>query len=243
MQRWKELWETNPESMEARRKRGVEKRKRNCYKYKEQLWKYFVSDDPGTEITPEYLNRICYHFVTEKRNQGNWTKLQSFKRFLTKYGFIKWDSERDLYLNCYKIERLEEIRAEADRRRAEEEAQRIRNEAQQAEEERLRLERLEADRVQREAQRAEPKPPQAHRETQPQQGGQSGLTDLRQLKLKRRNAINSISFYKTQSEKETDQAKLEKCLHLIEIYNQHLSQFDLEISKLENCGEKLSVEN
>lgn len=285
LQRWKELWETNPESMELRRKRGVEKRRRNCNKYKDHLWNYFVSDDPGTEITPEYLNRICYHFVNEKRNQGSrWTKLKSFKRFLTKNGFIKYDFERDLYLNCHKIKRLEEIRVETDRRRAEEEAQRIRDEAQRAEDERLRLEQIETYKVRREAQhiegeaqqakkkreaverweaekaereaqqrhreaepqQAEAKPPQAHRETQPQQGTQaeqSVVSDLRLLKLKRRNALNQVQFYKIQSEKETDQAKLEKCLHLLELYNEHLSRFDLEISKLENCGEKLSVEN
>ncbi len=241
LQRWKELWKTNPESMELRRKRGVEKRRRNCNKYKDHLWNYFVSDDPGTEITPEYLNRICYHFVNEKRNQGSrWAKLKSFKRFLTKNGFIKYDFERDLYLNCHKIKRLEEIRVETDRRRAEDEAQR-------AEDERLRVERVKAFSGQREAQQtpqqAVAKPPQAHRETQPQQAEQSVVSDLRLLKLKRRNALNQVQFYKIQSEKETDQAKLEKCLHLLELYNEHLIRFDLEISKLENCGEKLSVEN
>ena len=257
LQRWKELWKTNPESMELRRKRGVEKRRKNCSKYKDHLWNYFVSDDPGTEITPEYLNRICYHFVNEKRNQGSkWTKLKSFKRFLTKYGFIKWDSERDLYFNCHKIKRLEEIRVETDRSRAADEAQR-------AEDERLRLERLEADRVQREAQQAEDerlrvervkafsgqgkpqqaeaKPPQAHWVTQPQQAGQSAVSNLRRLKLLREHSIKSMSEYMRQAEKEADTAKLEKCQQMVEIYNNLLGKYELEISELENCGEKLSV--
>jgi hypothetical protein len=63
---------------------------------------------------------------------------------------------------------------------------------------------------------------------------------LRQLKLKRRHALNSILFYKIQSEKETNPTKLERCLQLLEVYNEHLSRFDLEISKLEKCEAKCS---
>ena len=254
LQRWKELWKTNPESMELRRKRGVEKRRRNCNKYKDHLWNYFVSDDPGTEITPEYLNRICYHFVNEKRNQGSrWTKLKSFKRFLTKYGFIKYDFERDLYLNCHKIKRLEEIRVETDRRRAEEEAQRIKDEAQRAEDERLRLERLEADRVQRatqqgeaqqrnreaEPQQAVAKPPQAHRETQPQQGTQAEPSELERLKKMRERTLMVLKNTKDRAEKNTNRDYIEGFEQTIAGLNERLVRTDLEISELENCEAKL----
>jgi len=261
LQRWKELWETNPESMEARRKRGVEKRRKNCGKYKDHLWNYFVSDDPGTEITPEYLNRICYHFANEKRNQGSkWTKLKCFKRFLTKYGFIKWDSERDLYFNCYKIKRLEEIRVETDRSRAA-------DEAQQAEDERLRLERLEADRVQREArqaedeaqqaererlrverakafsgqrepQQAEVKPPQAHRETQSQQGTQAEPSELERLKDLR---VRRLRFLDGVRKEVLDHPERSHAWEpIIEKGKLFIADLEIKISELEKCEAKCS---
>ena len=240
LQRFKELWKTNPESMELRRKRGVEKRRKNCNKYKDHLWNYFVSDDPGTEITPEYLNRICYHFVNEKRNQGSkWTKLKSFKRFLTKNGFIKYDFERDLYFNCHKIKRLEEIQVETDRRKAEAEAQRIKDEAQQAEDERLRLERLEADRVQREAQQAVAKPPQAHRETQSQQGTQAEPSELERLKDLR---VRRLRFLDSVRKEVLDHPEQSHAWEpIIEKGKLFIADLEIKISELEKCEAKLSV--
>ena len=227
LQRWKELWETNPESMELRRKRGVEKRRRNCNKYKDHLWNYFVSDDPGTEITPEYLNRICYHFVNEKRNQGSkWTKLKSFKRFLTKNGFIKYDFERDLYFNCHKIKRLEEIRLETDRRKAEEEAQRAEDE------------RLEADRVQREAQQAVAKPPQAHRETQPQQGTQAEPSELERLKDLRVRRLRFLDSIRKEVLNHPEQSHAWE--PIIEKGKLFIADLEIKISELENCEAKCS---
>lgn len=269
LQRWKELWETNPESMELRRKRGVEKRRKNCGKYKDHLWNYFVSDDPGTEITPEYLNRICYHFANEKRNQGSkWTKLKSFKRFLTKNGFIKYDFERDLYFNCYKIKRLEEIRAETDRSRAEDEQRRVEREAQQAEDERLRLERLEAYKVEREAQRikdeaqqaederlrvervkafigqgkpqqAEAKPPQAHRETQPQQGTQAEPGELQRLKDLRVQRLRFLDSIRKEVLDHPEQSHTWE--PIIEKGKLFIADLEIKISELEKCEAKLSV--
>ena len=242
LQRFKELWRTNPESMELRRKRGVEKRKRNCNKYKDELWNYFVNDNPEVEISPESLNRICYHFVNEKRNQGSkWTKLKSFKRFLTKYGFIKWDSERDLYLNCYKIKRLEDIRVETDRKKAEDEAQRIRDEAQQAEDERLRVERLEADRVQREAQRAEWEAQRIRDEAQRAEAKR--IKDLNFYKEVKAYAIERLdNFRKEVNDCNDPKLKLDRD-NFIRRIEDNLIKYDKLISELENCGEKLSVEN
>jgi len=238
LQRWKELWETNPESMELRRKRGVEKRRKNCNKYKDHLWNYFVSDDPGTEITPEILKRICYHFINEKRNRGKWTKLKSFKRFLTKHGFIKWDFERDIYFNCYKIKRLEEIRLETDRRKAEDEAQRIREEAQRAEDERLRLERLEADRVQREAQQSIAKPPQAHRETQPQQGTQAEPSELERLNDLR---VRRLRFLDSVRKEVLDHPEQSHAWEpIIEKGKLFIADLEIKISELEKCEAKCS---
>jgi multidrug efflux pump subunit AcrA (membrane-fusion protein) len=244
--------------MELRRKRGVERRILNCDKYFDKLFALFVHE-LGEEISPEQLNRICYDIINEKRNRGKWTKLKSVKRYLTKYRLIKYDFERDIYLNWRKIKHQEKERAEADQRKAEAEAQRIKDEAQRAEDERLRLERLEADRVQREAQRirdeaqraererlkAEPqqavaKPSQAHRETQSQQVGLPRF-NLRQLKLLRDSAVRSVSEYEIKSEKETDQAKLEKCLQFVEVYKRLVSKYELEISELEKYEAKLSV--
>ena len=228
LQRWKELWETNPESMELRRKRGVEKRRKNCNKYKDHLWNYFVSDDPGTEITPEYLNRICYHFVNEKRNQGSkWTKLKSFKRFLTKNGFIKYDFERDLYFNCHKIKRLEEIQVETDRRRAEDEAQRIRDEAQRAEDERLRLERLEADRVEREAQQA-------------QQAEAKRIKTLETLKKQKVDGLKLLDTLRIERDECNDPTLKPNKDSFIRRIEEILIGYDKKISELENCEAKCS---
>jgi len=227
LQRWKEHWKTNPESMEARRKGAVEKRKRKCNNYKDHLWNYFVSDDPGTEITPEILKRICYHFINEKRNRGKWTKLKSFKRFLTKHGFIKWDFERDIYFNCYKIKRLEEIRLETDRRKAEDEAQRIREEAQRAEDERLRLERLEADRVQREAQQA-------------QQAEAKRIKDLNYYKRVRESAIELLDKVRIgANDCNEPKLKLDRDNFINRIEND-ITKYDKQISELEKCEAKCS---
>lgn len=227
LQRFKYGWDTNPESMELRRKRAVEKRRKNCSKYKDHLWNYFVSDDPGTEITPEYLNRICYHFVNEKRNQGSkWTKLKSFKRFLTKHGFIKYDFERDLYFNCHKIKRLEEIRVETDRSRAADEAQR-------AEDERLRLERLEADRVQREAQRIRDEAQRA--EAKPTQAEPSELQRLKDLRAQRLRFLDSI---RKQVLDHPEQSHAWE--PIIEKGKLFIADLEIKISELENCEAKCS---
>ena len=251
MQRWKEHWKTNPKSMEARRKGAVEKRKRKCNNYKDHIWNYFVSDDPGTEITPEILKRICYHFINEKRNRGKWTKLKSFRRFLTKHGFIKWDFERDIYFNCYKIKRLEEIRAETDRSRAEDEQRRVEREAQQAEDERLRAQRLEADRVQRatqqgeaqqrhrepEPQQAEAKPPQAHRETQSQQGTQAEPSELERLKGLRVQRLRFLDSIRKQVLDHPEQSHAWE--PIIEKGKLFIADLEIKISELENCEAKL----
>jgi hypothetical protein len=253
LQRFKELWKTNPESMEARRKRGVEKRIQNCDKYFEKLWALFVHQ-LGEEISPEQLNRICYDMINEKRNRGKWTKLKSIKRYLTKYRLIKYDFERDIYLNWRKIKHQEKERAEAERIKAEEEARRIREEAQRAEDERLRLERLEADRVQREAQQAEAqqrhrepepqqaevKPPQAHRETQPQQGTQAEPSELERLKKMREKQLGFHSFFLAEAEKDTNPANAESWKRNNEKRRLLIADLEIKISELENCEAKCS---
>jgi hypothetical protein len=228
LQRFKYGWDTNPESMELRRKRAVEKRSRDCRRDREKLYKYFVFQQSFSEISPEILEHICYQIRNGKSGQSKLSKIKSIRRYLTLYGFIKYDSERDLYLNCYKIEHEEKERAEADQRKAE--AQRIRDEAQRAERERLKAE----------PQQAVAKPPQAHRETQSQQVGLPRF-NLRQLKLLRDSAVRSVSEYEIKSEKETDQAKLEKCLQFVEVYKRLVSKYELEISELEKYEAKLSV--
>ena len=132
LQRWKELWETNPESMELRRKRGVEKRSRDCKRARDTIYRYFVFEQSLNEITPENLERICYQIKNRRRGQGKWSKIKSVRRYLTRYGYIKYDFERDLYLNCYKIDRLEEIRLETEQRKAEAEARRSEPKSPQA---------------------------------------------------------------------------------------------------------------
>ena len=235
LQRWKELWETNPKSMEARRKRGVERRRKNCSKYKDHLWNYFVSDDPGTEITPEYLNRICYHFVNEKRNQGSkWTKLKSFKRFLTKYGFIKYDFERDLYLNCHKIKRLEEIRVETDRRKAEDEQRRVELEAQQEAQQ-------EAQRIKEEARQAEWEAYRIEREAQ--QAVAKRIKDLNFYKEVRVTTIEVLDKLRKEASECNDPKLKPNRDNFINKMEKGLTKYDKLISELENCGEKLSVEN
>ena len=241
LQRWKELWETNPESMEARRKRGVEKRIQNCDKYFEKLWALFVHQ-LGEEISPEQLNRICYDIINEKRNRGKWTKLKSIKRYLTKYRLIKYDFERDIYLNWRKIKHQEKERAEAERIKAEEEARRIREEAQRAEDERLRLERLEADRVEREAQRirdeaqqAEAKPPQAHRETQSQQVTQAEPSELERLKQRRAGWIMGLKIKQGFLKDCTYQPHIEQYEDSIKRLSEGIEDLDKQISELEKC--------
>jgi hypothetical protein len=201
--------------MEARRKGAVEKRKRKCNNYKDHIWNYFVSDDPGTEITPEILKRICYHFINEKRNRGKWTKLKSFRRFLTKHGFIKWDFERDIYFNCYKIKRLEENRAETDRRKAEDEQRR----------------------VEREAQQAEAKPPQAHRETQSQQGTQAEPSELERLKGLRVQRLRFLDSIRKQVLDHPEQSHAWE--PIIEKGKLFIADLEIKISELENCEAKL----
>jgi hypothetical protein len=244
LQRFKELWKTNPESMEARRKRGVEKRIQNCDKYFEKLWALFVHQ-LGEEISPEQLNRICYDIINEKRNRGKWTKLKSIKRYLTKYRLIKYDFERDIYLNWRKIKHQEKERAEAERIKAEEEAQRIRDEAQRAEDERLRLERLEADRVQREAQRirdeaqqAVAKPPQAHRETQSQQGTQAEPSELERLNDLR---VRRLRFLDSVRKEVLDHPEQSHAWEpIIEGGKLFIADLEIKISELEKCEAKCS---
>jgi len=233
LQRFKNAWKDYPESMELRRKRGVEKRSRKCKLYRDNLFKYFVYEQPLTEFSPEILERICYDIRNEKRDQGKWAKIKSIKRFLTKYGFIKYEEERDLYLNCYKIKRAEEERAESDRRNA-----------QRKEEERLKLGQAEAEKLEREAQQrhreVEPKPTQAHRVTQPQQGTQADPGELERLKGLRDRAIKSLTWSISEAEKETDPTRAQGWRQGIAIYKERLSKIDLEISDLEKCGKKLS---
>lgn len=224
LQRFKELWKTNPESMEARRKRGVERRILNCDKYFDKLFALFVHE-LGEEISPEQLNRICYNIINEKRNRGKWTKLKSVKRYLTKYRLIKYDFERDIYLNWRKIKHQEKERAEADRRKAEAEAQQAETLADYAEDE---------------AQRIEAKATQAHRETQSQQGTQAEPSVLGRLKIARERIIKSLNWSISEAEKDTNPARSQGWQRAIEVSKERLRKTDLQISELEKCEAKCS---
>jgi hypothetical protein len=237
LQSFKRGWETNPESMELRRKRAVEKRSRTCRRDRENIYRYFVFEYSLNEITPENLERICYQIKNRRRGQGKWSKIKSVRRYLTLYGFIKYDSERDLYLNCYKIEHEEKERAETDQRKAEAEQRRVEQEAQRAEDERLRAQRLEADRVQREAQQAVAKPPQAHRETQPQQGTQDKPSELEGLKKSLEYRLGLLNWASTEAKKDIDPKAWEG---IIENTKRVIAKLELKISELENCEAKCS---
>lgn len=257
LQSFKKGWDTNPESMESRRKRGVAKHSLARRRDREKLYRYFVFEYSLNEITPENLEHICHQIRNGKRGRGKWTKIKSIRRHLTLYGFIKYDFERDLYLNCYKIDHEEKERAEADQRKAQAEQYKVEREAQQeaqrAEDEQLRAQRLEADRVQRatqqgeaqqrhreaEPQQAVAKPPQAHRETQPQPISQSGLTELERLKQMRERTLMVLKNTKERAEKNTNQDYIEGFEQTIAVLNERLVRTDLEISKLENCEAKL----
>ena len=241
LQRFKYGWDTNPESMELRRKRAVEKRSRDCRRDREKLYKYFVFQQSFSEISPEILEHICYQIRNGKSGQSKLSKIKSIRRYLTLYGFIKYDSERDLYLNCYKIEHEEKERAEADQRKAEAEAQRIRDEAQRAERERLYRERLEADRVQREAQQAVAKPPQAHRETQSQQGTQAEPSELERLKQRREGWIMGLKIKQGFLKDCTYQPHIEQYEESIKRLSECIEDLDKQISELEKYEAKLSV--
>jgi pSer/pThr/pTyr-binding forkhead associated (FHA) protein len=201
----------------------------------EEIFDFRPTSKLALEVVMSWYGSILAveHFVNEKRNQGSkWTKLKSFKRFLTKNGFIKYDFERDLYFNCHKIKRLEEIRLETDRRKAE-------AEAQQAEDERLRLERLEADRVQREAQQSIAKPPQAHRETQPQQGTQAEPSELERLKDLRARRLRFLDSIRKEVLDHPEQSHAWE--PIIEKGKLFIADLEIKISELEKCEAKLSV--
>jgi hypothetical protein len=254
LQRFKYGWDTNPESMELRRKRAVEKRSRTCRIDRENIYKYFVFQQSFNEISPEILEHICYQIRNGKSGRGKFTKIKSVRRYLTKHRFIEYDFKRDLYLNCYKIAHEEKERAETDRRKAEDEQRRVEREAQQAEDERLRAQRLEADRVQRatqqgeaqqrhrepEPQQAVAKPPQAHRETQAQPISQSGLTELERLKQMRERTLMVLKNTKERAEKNTNRDYIEGFEQTIAVLNERLVRTDLQISELENCEAKCS---
>lgn len=257
LQSFKKGWDTNPESMELRRKRAVEKRSRDCKRARDTIYRYFVFEYSLNEITPENLERICYQIKNRRRGQSKWSKIKSVRRYLARYGYIKYDFERDLYLNCYKIDHEEKEQAEADQRKAQAEQYKVEREAQQeaqrAEDERLRAQRLEADRVQRatqqgeaqqrhreaEPQQAVAKPPQAHRETQPQQGTQAEPSELERLKKMRERTLMVLKNTKDRAEKNTNQDYIEGFEQTIAGLNERLVRTDLEISKLENCEAKL----
>ena len=248
LQSFKKGWDTNPESMELRRKRGVAKHSLARRRDREKLYRYFVFEYSLNEITPENLEHICHQIRNGKRGRGKWTKIKSIRRHLTLYGFIKYDFKRDLYLNCYKIDHEEKERAEADRRRAQAEQYKVEREAQRAEDERLRAQRLEADRVQRatqqrhreaEPQQAVAKTPQAHRETQPQQGTQAEPSELERLKKMRERTLMVLKNTKDRAEKNTNRDYIEGFEQTIAGLNERLVRTDLEISELENCEAKL----
>jgi hypothetical protein len=181
--------------------------------------------------------------MNEKRNQGGkWTKLKSFRRFLTKNGFIKWDFERDIYFNCYKIKRLEEIRVETDRSKAEDKQRRVELEAQQeaqrAEDERLRVERAKAFSGQREPQQAEAKPPQAHRETQSQQGTQAEPSELERLKDLRVGRLRFLDSIRKEVLNHPEQSHAWE--PIIEKGKLFIADLEIKISELENCEAKCS---
>ena len=235
LQRWKDGWENYPESMELRRKRGVEKNSKGWKNYRNRLWQCFVYEIADSEISPEKLRTVCESLSMNSKQNG--TKVKSLKAYLTKWGFIKWLPEKDSYLNLYRIKHEEESRAQADRRNA-----------QQAEEERLAVERLEAEKLEREAQqrhreeteRARAQQSPAHRVTQSQQPSQPEISELEGLKRVRERTLKSISWSVSQAEKETDPARAQGWEKAVEISKNRLSKIDLQIYELENCGKKLS---
>ncbi len=255
LQSFKKGWDTNPESMELRRKRAVEKRSRDCKRARDTIYRYFVFEYSLNEITPENLERICYQIKNQRRGQSKWSKIKSVRRYLARYGYIKYDFERDLYLNCYKIDHEEKERAETDRRKAEGEQRRVEREAQQeaqrAEDERLRAQRLEADRVQRatqqgeaqqrnreaEPQQAVAKPQQAHRETQPQQGTQAEPSELERLKVLRVRKLRFLDGVRKQVLDHPEESHVwEPTSERVKLF---IADLEIKISELENCEAKL----
>jgi hypothetical protein len=160
------------------------------------------------------------------------------RRYLTRYGYIKYDFKRDLYLNCYKIAHEEKERAETDRSRAENEAQRIREEAQRAEDERLRVERAKAFSGQREPQQAEAKPPQAHRETQSQQGTQAEPSELERLKDLRVRRLRFLDGVRKEVLDHPEQSHTWE--PIIEKGILFIADLEIKISELEKCEAKCS---
>lgn len=142
LQRWKELWETNPESMELRRKRGVEENSKKCGRYRQWLQNYFAYEISSNEISSKDFESVCRYLIELK---GKGSKLRSVRAYLKRWGFIKWDTERQLYLNCYRVRLEEESQARLDPSKAK--AHRVTKPQQATQAEPSELERLKEARV------------------------------------------------------------------------------------------------
>jgi len=142
-QRFKYCWENYPESMELRRKRGVEENSKKCGRYRQWLQNYFAYEISESEISSKDFERVCRYLIELK---GKGSKLRSVRAYLKRWGFIKWDTEKQLYLNCYRL-RLEEEESRARLDRSKAKAHRATQPQQVRQAEPSELERLREARV------------------------------------------------------------------------------------------------
>lgn len=141
-QRFKYCWENYPESMELRRKRGVEENSKKCGRYRQWLQNYFAYEIRENEISSKDFESVCRYLIGLK---GKGSKLRSVRAYLKRWGFIKWDTEKQLYLNCYRVRLEEESRARLDPSKAK--AHRVTQPQQGTQAEPSELERLREARV------------------------------------------------------------------------------------------------
>jgi len=132
LQRWAELWKSNPEQMERRRKRGNEANARKWLGEKETA-RYYLAAQPS-KLTPDQAKAFCIRVVNESRGRSKMSpgRCESVRKRFSGWGLWAFDFNEGVYLNHPRIE--------ADRRRAE-----------QAEAERLeKMDRAEAYRIEAE---------------------------------------------------------------------------------------------
>jgi len=145
LQRWAELWKSNPEQMERRRKRGNEANARKWLGEKETA-RYYLAAQPS-KLTPDQAKAFCIRVVNESRGRSKMSpgRCESVRKRFSGWGLWAFDFNEGVYLNHPRIE--------ADRRRAE-----------QAEAERLeKMDRAEAYRIEAERQRETTKRVKAER--------------------------------------------------------------------------------
>ncbi len=114
LQRFKHGWENYPESMESRRKRGVIGNSKKHERSRQWLQNYFAYEISDHEISPKDFESVCRYLIELK---GKGSKLRSVRAYLKRWGFIKWDTVKQVYLNCYRIKLEESSRTHLDRTR------------------------------------------------------------------------------------------------------------------------------